>query len=455
MTTRIPLLLALAVVAVTEVSAQERLELVTVRKGQSVIAEVDLSEGGFGAIRHISPVTPPRNAGMSRPVALSGGRYLAWVGWGVSSGNPRPVIGFDRRTRQTFQVPGFPDWTADLWADPNRPRLFFTETADGAIKVFDAETMTTRAVTQDGAEVAYAADVDRLFLSRFDGTFSSMSAVVVDVATGADVASFPLEQIADVRGVSFRVTRDGSRLLVLGSPAGGSLHHRYFALYDTASGQVLARSAVLPVWSAPILDERRGVVLAPLTQEGQGGWVAALDAATLVLLGTVPVDGLASDGAFRRSFSLLPGRGTTGAYVLREKERMNPWHCEGLNLDAYAPSGGWSRATANLLAALNLSEAGCVAWPVLVRSPFEPTELTAHLAAPRRVSLAWRNPGDVSEFEIQAGLGPGQTVLTRRVGRATTAVFDDVPAGVYFVRVRAFNEVGGSPASNEVRVEVR
>ena len=45
--------------------------------------------------------------------------------------------------------------------------------------------------------------------------------------------------------------------------------------------------------------------------------------------------------------------------------------------------------------------------------------------------------------------------MTRRVGRNNTETFDDVPAGVYFVRVRAFNEVGGSPASNEVRVEVR
>ena len=175
-----------------------------------------------------------------------------------------------------------------------------------------------------------------------------------DVATGAEVASFPLEQHADTPGVSFRVTRDGTRLLVLGRAVGGPpTFLQYFALYDTTSGQILARSVPTSSWPPPILDERRGVVLAPLSEQGR---VAALDATTLVTLGTLPVDGLpvASRGVLR-SFRLLPGRGMTGVYVLRKKEQINPYRCEGLNLDAYDPQGGWSRATVNLISALALS----------------------------------------------------------------------------------------------------
>ena len=70
------------------------------------------------------------------------------------------------------------------------------------------------------------------------------------------------------------------------------------------------------------------------------------------------------------------------------------------------------------------------------------------------VQLTWENPGNVSEFEFQVGFAPNAPVLSHRVGLETSVSVANVPPGVYYLRVRAINEIGKSPASPEIRVVV-
>ena len=53
-----------------------------------------------------------------------------------------------------------------------------------------------------------------------------------------------------------------------------------------------------------------------------------------------------------------------------------------------------------------------------------------------------------------AEMTPGQRLASTPIGRPTALTVQNVPPGVYYVRLRATNEVGTSQTSNEVRVVV-
>jgi len=55
---------------------------------------------------------------------------------------------------------------------------------------------------------------------------------------------------------------------------------------------------------------------------------------------------------------------------------------------------------------------------------------------------------------VLAGIAPGQRAGSARLGHMTSIAIPGVPPGVYYVRVKALNEVGPSPASADVRVVV-
>ncbi|HUE89595.1 MAG TPA: fibronectin type III domain-containing protein [Vicinamibacterales bacterium] len=75
------------------------------------------------------------------------------------------------------------------------------------------------------------------------------------------------------------------------------------------------------------------------------------------------------------------------------------------------------------------------------------------------VSLTWTAPtlgGVVATYVVEAGSAPGRTDLASvATGSTVTAVgFTDVPAGFYYVRVRAQNAAGTGNPSNEVTAAV-
>jgi hypothetical protein len=82
-------------------------------------------------------------------------------------------------------------------------------------------------------------------------------------------------------------------------------------------------------------------------------------------------------------------------------------------------------------------------------APPAPT-LNAPVVSGLSVNLSWSNVG-ATQYFVQAGLAPGQTLVEFPVGAATSLPAAG-PAGTYFVRVVGADATGRGPASNEVVV---
>jgi hypothetical protein len=433
----------------TVASAQERIALLTRSDATGLsMLELDATVSGFGALRSVTPV--PRTPGdnfVGVPIVVSGARYVGWLSAGRSGSDPRYIQVFDRRTRTT-QLAGT-TLANRIVADPLRPRVFSerplgTTSARAGVFVADLETGLTRTVFDSDTtpavaalDLSYAADPDRVIVWTTPLTLEPnppQTAVVVDVASGHVVRSFGLP-FRPYGG--FQVSRDGQRLyiqpvLMFGAAA------PIIAL-DTTTGLEIGRSANVPPlrWQ---LDEPNGRIL---VSDGESGVLAALDAVTLHTLGSVRVP--------PSTFTLLPGRWMTGAYVLRTALSDT---CSFV-VEALGPNGTL-RDRVDVVATTGQHPAYCTGLQaVLLRSPFAPARLDARVNG-RTVSLSWVNPGDVSGFELEVGLSPGSTFMRVPLDLHTTSVtYAGVPAGVYYARVKATNEMGSSRPSPELRIEVQ
>ena len=88
--------------------------------------------------------------------------------------------------------------------------------------------------------------------------------------------------------------------------------------------------------------------------------------------------------------------------------------------------------------------------------PGEPLDLQADVTG-SAVAFSWAPPvtgGAPAGYELEAGSGPGLADIARVPLAATSASAAGVPAGTYFVRVRAVNAAGAGAASSEIQVVV-
>lgn len=422
--------------------AQERVVVLANTSAGARIAEVDASISRFGEVRYVVPIP----AGLfERPTVLSGARYVVWIAHTPHQTGLLRV--FDRRTRVAATVEGLPLVGATL-ADAMRPRLFFVAWGAGAgIYELDAVTLRLRQIAAGsfGGALAFAARANHLYAVRPNYSIGADDIVAIDVGSAAERIRWPAA--GAVASLHSDVAGDRLTAWVLPTP---ELRFDGLATYDAATGAELARRALGGITHPLVHDETRGHLLAGTTD----GIATVLDAATLQTLSALRVSPQpGSIAGVQPFFSLLAGRWMTGGYVVRSEIRLLDRTCNRIAIDSRGPDGR-TIATVDVLAALGAGSRGCDSAPVLVRSPFAPEAVRTRTAG-RSVTVAWENAGNVSDFEIQAGWAPGATMLTQRVGLRTSVAFDDVPPGVYYVRVRAFNEVGGSPVSNEVRVEVK
>ncbi len=110
--------------------------------------------------------------------------------------------------------------------------------------------------------------------------------------------------------------------------------------------------------------------------------------------------------------------------------------------------------------AAGISQASAEQMVVVGNVPAPPSApvFTAGSASGSTVTLTWQAPtrGTATSYIVEAGSAPGLSNLARaNIGAATTAQFGGVPAGTYFVRIRAVNAQGISVASNERTVTVQ
>lgn len=472
---------ALCVLLAVPALAQERLELLTFVNNQSRLVEVDASVTGFGAVRAVTPVPnglEPAGDFLGRHgeiVAVSGGRYLAWVT--MATPGVGPLLAFDRRTRTLLDATSLlpRDDTGSrlvnnvlLANDSHRPRLFIAGQpafrsagrAPAELWAIDLRGAAPRRVGSsdyliEGA--AYAGDTDELFY--LDGAFENgvriTWVVAVNATTGQELRRWKLSGV-----VSAIRTEASGRILWV--------DHNGLEAIDAMTGVTLATSDQFSVANT-IVDAPRQLLLVR-----QGDFLVAVDPLLLTEIGRTRVAFTPPDDGMSRTAQSLAGRWMTGAYTVRAETRKTQissgrtgsedrfeFTCNAITVDALHPNGA-RRESADILARLGPGGSAiggrfagltCRAPAALVRSPFAPTDLAATIAG-NTVQLAWKDPGDTSEFELEFGFAPGQRAGSARLGRVTSVAIPGVPPGVYYVRVKALNEVGPSPASADVRVVV-
>lgn len=464
------MLVATALAFAPAAAAQERIELLTFVNNQTRIVEVDASVTGFGSVRTVTPVpngVEPAGGLLSpygEMVAVAGGRYLAWTTYGA-------LLAFDRRTRSLFDATSLLPRTFGVLrlgeprvveSDSHRPRLFVAGFAPSGAELWAIDLAgrppVLLATTQLGRlETAYAADPDELFY--LDGALENGVRVTWVVAVNATTGQ---EQRRWKRsGIVSAIRTDASGRIVW-------VDHGGLEAIDATTGVTLATSDQFSAANT-IVDAPRQLLLVR-----QGDFLVAVDPLLLTEIGRTRVAYMPPDVGMSRTAESLPGRWMTGAYTVRTETRQTlislgrtgsndvfEFTCNAITVDALHPNGA-RRESADVLATLGpgggvigsrYSPLTCRAHAVLVRSPFAPTALSSVVAG-NTVQLTWKDPGDTSEFELEFGFAPGQRAGSARLGRATSVTIPGVPPGVYYVRVKALNEVGPSPASADVRIVV-
>ena len=443
--------LALCLLLARPAHAQEQVEVFTNIYGAGErLVTVDATVRGFGDVRAATSLTHVPTDFLNNATPVAGGRYLAWLA-GSAAHPGQDLFLFDRRTRavvtatSSLPQPGadarFPSYFQMLGADTHRARLFVSEfrnTISGFSYVVWTIDLTGRPPVSLAATSApvpgfgYAAETDEVFINDGGGTTTTMR--VVNATTGTEVRrlTHPLASYG-------ALTEPGGRVVWVNDGNGMNT-------LDARSGAVLATS---PAFQVPqsTFDAARGVLLVR-----QGDFLVVVDPLRLSEIGRARVAFSPFPNPLAQSTQTLPGRWMTGAYVLRSSYRQENPTCNEITLEALDTAGA-IRATKDLLAELGPGGAGCTAVGFLFRSPFAPAALSASVSG-GTVQLAWKDPGDTTEFEVEYGFVPGQRAGTMRVGRTTALTIPNVPPGTYYVRVRALNEVGPSPASADVRVVV-
>ena len=87
--------------------------------------------------------------------------------------------------------------------------------------------------------------------------------------------------------------------------------------------------------------------------------------------------------------------------------------------------------------------------------PATPTNLAASVSG-STVSLTWTTPaGAVTSYVLEAGTGAGlANIGAATVGAATSFIIPGVPAGAYYVRVRAVSSAGSGAPSQDVLIAI-
>ncbi len=444
---------ALVALVAVPALAQEQIELFTATDiAQTRMVNVDATVRGFGDVLAVTPLTHVPTDYLNSSAAVAGGRYIAWIASSVTHPGVDLFL-FDRRARTvataTTALPtlpagaSFPSYFIILGADSHRPRLFVREyrvTSTGSTQIvwtIDLQGRPPVALatpTSGLSGFGYAAETDEAFLNDSGGA-GATTMLVVNATTGAEVRRFT-QPLAS----NGALTEPGGRVVWVNDGLG-------MRTLDARTGTVLATSPFFQNGSSTY-DPSRGVLFVR-----QSDFLVVVDPLRLTEVARVRVAFTPQQASVSESADTLLGRWMTGAYVVRSSYRYGNTTCNDISIDALDATGArW--ATADILTRLGPGgNAACYARGFLFRSPFAPAAIAASVAG-NVVSLTWKDPGDTTHFELEFGFAPGQRAGAIAVGAATSIAIPGVPPGVYYVRVKAHNEVGPSPASNDVRVVV-
>lgn len=235
-------------------------------------------------------------------------------------------------------------------------------------------------------------------------------------------------------------------------------------VYDVSSGAPLATNPdVVPLYGGGrlplIVNERAGELLA-VTADG----LVALDSETLQVKWT-------ADAPTYREGPQSPGSAPWfDAYVELHPDARAIYVHEGSAREQGA--GPWSVITCHQAAVIALDAAtgarlatrpalGTTGTPLCtgvnlaaIAAPSRPLNFHAEVSG-RRVTLSWDHPVQATHYEVEAGSAPGLRDLLRVVPNTVPLVVDNVPPGIYYVRVRALNYAGKGAYTEDITVVVQ
>jgi len=255
-------------------------------------------------------------------------------------------------------------------------------------------------------------------------------AVIANATTGVQTRTVDLGTAAARALVA---NHDASRILVLEAVSANAFE---LSLVDTVANQ---SSTVFVDAPFPTGTVAGGCFFAGVTRARDRAAVQCQW--TNFTTSTMRTELVAFDTGARRELSAVPGLGTMH----------------------FAPDDATSVAGANGLSILDVvSDQVLAAYPVSVAIhdvayPPVVSGLAATVTG-SNVRLSWTLPPsspDATGYVLEAGTGPGlRNLVTLALGAGPSLDVASVPAGRYYVRVRATNFTGTGPASNEVVVDV-
>jgi hypothetical protein len=446
--------------------AQQRLFARTDRE----IVELDPRASSLGTVirRFSLPGEIYRSERTKDLVSIRGGEFLAWVDYFQSRGPAIVLLNTHSGAVQHFTFPGF-NPTRVIGTDGNARLLVLANnsSASNVVLVADARSGVFRflevgRLSPFSSQIAYASATDILFVAK-PRTLNADSYHDVDVIQASTGTLLKTLDISPVTADVLSTNATGTRLFVT-----DALNATF--VYDVMTGTQSARAASPPLQSTrfvPILDEYRNRLIvhialgggaAPEYQAWRG--LSAFAADSLALIGNVKLPQLPAPPSTPEYGPALTeevdvsGLSTT-IFVLQSFQELHKYFAGGCyetsQLIALDAGTGQVRQATETSAALG--RAACRAHLIRLTEPAPPqgtAEVDGH-----RVTLKWGAPFGATEYEIEAGSAPRLTDLGRVSVTDLQLVVDDVPPGVYYLRLRALNTIGKSAASKEIQIIVR
>jgi hypothetical protein len=259
-----------------------------------------------------------------------------------------------------------------------------------------------------------------------------------------DYEPFPIHNVAQLdaaitlwngSGMNLQLQRGGTRGARCAATFEGD--GRISVTFNDPCGEVAASGSVLGIGGAYMTPILRTIGGATYTKIIQGAVVLPVNSSP----------NLEQRGCFQDALTHNIGHAIGLAHSADSFAIMSP------NLQASCGSSSSALGNDDIAAVRNLYPTGLSITP-----PGRPSNLTATVNG-SSVSLGWTASvlgGAVTTYVIEAGSAPGLTDLANVAtnSMATSVSFVDVPSGLYYVRVRARNEVGTGTPSPDVLVAV-
>lgn len=435
--------LGLALVALTgsSLTAQQRLFAIVVNqpRGNSTTSLVE-ARIESGQISDVRPLTVLNGSG-STPVVTGGGQFVTWA---HSQGSLHSLAVYDRRAG-TAQLLPYP--SVGAISDPTEVRLFVPAdsgltrlTPAGAFVFPNTAGLHYPSVSPDGRRLLALAAISA-------GPPALWELRAFDTASGSPLGAMAV----GVAPTQTKLAADERSVWVLSFPPVGNGHTIVLRQLDVPSAtQLLATTiAVSPYYGAINaslvgLDDTHGRIFVALTDFNLGvsnhGQLITLDTDSGAEVARVDLEGVSTS-----FLDVGSGRVLTLSASLASRPVSS---CRNTTLRTVAVDTGLevTRSLVDTDACLAVAFAAPPPAPVLAAPVVTPA---------RSVVLNWARSAElIAQFTVEAGTGPGLADIAVLPVTGTTLTVPNVPVGSYYVRVKAWNDIGSSVPSNEIAVTV-